>query len=201
MQHLAAVGALRGETRRLRGQRALLVHKVHRSQARLKSRGRLGASEATVADSPQSRTYSEAERGEEVSGARGVVSALLDISAISVADSLSVPGGGDVDSSDSSSDGSGGDSGCRRRSAYPVGKREVAALRNEIKTLKVQLFKGRREAQEAEVQLRLRLEREFAQQLAVTVAQEVEAALQQVLLMMHYFVVVVVVVVVVVSCW
>jgi len=79
-----------------------------------------------------------------------------------------------------------------------VGKREVAALRNEIKTLKVQLFKGRREAQEAEVQLRLRLEREFAQQLAVTVAQEVEAALQQVLLMMHYFVVVVVVVVI--SC-
>ena len=43
----------------------------------------------------------------------------------------------------------------------------------------MQLFKSKREAQQSEMKLRERLERECAQQLAVNVARDVEAALQQ----------------------
>jgi hypothetical protein len=202
LRGMAQVLALKAETRRLRGHRALLLQQAHKAEASnttLKGRRRAGApggggqgSLDTIRDSRTCRTEKRVCEGgggerefvrnvaEASEGARGVVSELLDISAISTADSLSAPAKRDrfEDSSDSSSDGWGGGGGGRSRGGA-AGDGSVSVLKNEITELRSQLFKIKREAQQSEMQLRERLEREFAQQLAVNVAQDVEAALQQ----------------------
>jgi hypothetical protein len=204
LRGLANVLALKAETRRLRGHRALLVQQAHKAEAStttLKGRRRAGASGGggeegalhPICDSGNSRTEERVRDGGREGGreivrnvaeasesARGVVSVMLDISAISTADSLTAPAKRDhsADSSDSSSDGWGGGGGGRGRGGA-AGDGRVPVLKNEIKELRLQLFKIKREAQQSEMQLRERLEREFAQQLAVNVAQDVEAALQQ----------------------